>query len=112
MLDVPPEHLRLIQRLLAAYLPDREVRAFGSRVTGHAKPHSDLDLVVMGDERIPDRVRAELAADFEESDLPFRVDLLAWRDAPPGLRERIAREAELVQAPARHHHTESSTTPQ
>lgn len=102
MLDLAPEHLRLVQRLLAERVPAREVRAFGSRVRGRAKPTADLDLVVMGEEPIPDPVQAELRADFEESDLPFRVDLLAWQDAPAGLREIIAREGVEVQtAPAR-----------
>lgn len=102
MLDLAPEHLRLVQRLLAERLPGRAVRAFGSRVRGQAKTHSDLDLAVMGEEPIPDLVQAELRADFEESDLPFRVGLLAWQDAPAGLREIIAREGVEVQtAPAR-----------
>jgi type I restriction enzyme S subunit len=102
MLDLEPEHLELIQRLLAVRLPAREVRAFGSRVRGRAKPTADLDLAVMGAEPIPDLVQAELRADFEESDLPFRVDLLAWQDAPAGLREVIAREGVAVQtAPAK-----------
>lgn len=101
MLDLAPEHLRLIQRMLAERLPGREVRAFGSRVRGRAKPASDLDLVVMGEERIPDLVQAELRADFEESDLPFCVDVLAWRDAPPGLREIIVREGVEIQTAGR-----------
>lgn len=101
MLDLAPEHLRLVQRLLAERLPAREVRAFGSRVRGRAKPASDLDLVVMGEERIPDLVQAELRADFDESDLPFRVDVLAWRDAPPGLREIIVREGVEIQTVGR-----------
>lgn len=99
MLDLAPEHLRLIQRMLAARVPGREVRAFGSRVRGRAKPTADLDLVVMGEERIPDLVQAELRADFEESDLPFRVDVLSWRETPPGLREVISMEGIAIQTP-------------
>lgn len=106
MLDVAPEHLRLVQRTLAERVPAREVRAFGSRVRGRAKPASDLDLVVMGDEHIPDLIQAELRADFDDSDLPFRVDILAWGDAPPGLREVIAREAVVVQGPRSSHAAE------
>ncbi|WP_447974752.1 nucleotidyltransferase family protein [Nitrospira sp. Kam-Ns4a] len=98
MLDLAPEHLALIQRLLAARLPGRAVVAFGSRVRGCAKPRADLDLAVMGEERIPDLIQAELLADFEESDLPFRVDLVAWRDAPPSLRAVIEREGLEIQA--------------
>lgn len=59
-----------------------EIRAFGSRSTNRAKPYSDLDLVIMGNHALSDLTLAELALDFEESDLPFRVDLLLWTQAP------------------------------
>jgi type I restriction enzyme S subunit len=96
MLDLTAEQLRQVRMILAAHLPGREVRAFGSRARGNAKPHSDLDLALMGDDPLSDLTRTELLADFEESDLPFRVDLLAWRDAPPSLRAAIAREGFTV----------------
>ena len=32
--------------------PSRGARAFGSRVTGTAKPYSDLDLAIVGPERL------------------------------------------------------------
>lgn len=91
MLDLNEQELSIVRSILRAHLPGREVRAFGSRVTGQAKPHSDLDLVIMGDEPLPDAVYAELVHAFEESDLPFRVDLLVWRDAPASLRQTIER---------------------
>jgi len=67
------------------------VRVFGSRASGRAKPYSDLDLVIIG-EPVDDATRATLALAFEESDLPFRVDLIYWPDAPEGLRQTIERE--------------------
>lgn len=92
MFDLTEAQLRTVRALLARRLPEREVRVFGSRATGRAKPHSDLDLVVMGDAPVDDRVRAELMADFDDSDLPFRVDLLVWGEAPPALRQTITRD--------------------
>jgi predicted nucleotidyltransferase len=67
---------------LARHLPNRQVRAFGSRATGRAWCYSDLDLLVMGSVPIPDLTLASLRADFEDSDLPFRVDVLEERDLP------------------------------
>ncbi len=93
MLDLNEHELAIVRGILRAHLPGREVRAFGSRITGQVKPHSDLDLVVMGDEPLPDAIHAELVHDFEESDLPFRVDLLIWRDAPASLRQVIERDS-------------------
>ncbi|MCS6787459.1 MAG: nucleotidyltransferase domain-containing protein [Thiobacillaceae bacterium] len=97
MLDLSPEQLALIRAILAARLPQREVRAFGSRVDGRAKPHSDLDLVVMGEEPVADSVLAELNADLDDSDLPFRVDVVLWREAPSSLREAIAQRSTPIQ---------------
>jgi len=76
MLDLTAQQLSLARGLLARHLPDREVRAFGSRVSGRAWRYSDPDLAVMGGEPLPDLVLATLRADFEDSELPFRVDLL------------------------------------
>lgn len=82
MLNLTPTQLAIVRGLLARHVPDREVRAFGSRVTGRARRWSDLDLVVMGPEALPDLALAHLRADLEDSDLPFRVDLLEARDLP------------------------------
>jgi predicted nucleotidyltransferase len=97
MLDLTPQQLALVRAIVAARLPQREVRAFGSRVTGCAKLHSDLDLVIMGDEPVADPVLAELHADFDDSDLPFRVDVLNWSDAPTSLREAISHASIPIQ---------------
>ncbi|MDF1684417.1 MAG: nucleotidyltransferase domain-containing protein [Legionellaceae bacterium] len=50
--------------------------AFGSRVKGTHKPYSDLDLCYQA--YIPDAVIAEIEDQFEQSDLPFKVDLVSW----------------------------------
>ncbi len=90
MLDLSGSELACLRSLLARRLPGREVRAFGSRVTGRAKPHSDLDLVVMAP--ITDLERFELNADLEDSDLPFRVDVVVWEELPESMRATITRD--------------------
>jgi predicted nucleotidyltransferase len=81
---------------LARHVPHREVRTFGSRVSGRAWRFSDLDLVVMGEEPVPDLVLAHLRADLEDSDLPFRVDLLQLRDLPVAWVDRFRRQSERI----------------
>ncbi len=78
MIDVAPEHLEMVLALLSNYLPECEVRVFGSRFSGTAKPYSDLDLAVVGQNRLDWRILAELKEAFQESELPFRIDLLDW----------------------------------
>ncbi|OAZ59200.1 Type I site-specific deoxyribonuclease [Acetobacter pasteurianus] len=77
-IDITPEERAIVLRILNEIVPDREVRAFGSRVTGKAKPFSDLDLAIMGDEPLPLETRARLEEAFSESDLPWKVDVLDW----------------------------------
>lgn len=93
MLDLPAVHRALVQEIVQRQLPGREVRAFGSRVTGNAKPYSDLDLVIMGADRLDDRQRADLHEAFDQSDLPCRIDILEWVDAPESLRAHIRQHA-------------------
>jgi len=72
MLELEPRHLAMVRRILEAHVPDCEVRAFGSRVQGPAKPHSDLDLTVMTTSPLPIGVKVRLEHAFAESDLPFK----------------------------------------
>ena len=75
-IDMTPQERAIVLRILNEIVPDREVRAFGSRVTGTAKPFSDLDLAIMGDEPLSLETRARLEEAFSESELPWKVDIL------------------------------------
>lgn len=99
-LAVHPGELAIILDILARHIPDREIWAFGSRVTGNAKPYSDLDLAVMGDTPLPLATAAALAEAFSESVLPFKVDVVDWATASERFREIIARDKVVVRAVA------------
>lgn len=88
-IDITPEERAIVLRILNEIVPDREVRAFGSRVTGKAKPFSDLDLAIMGDEPLPLKTRARLEEAFSESDLPWKVDVLDWSLTEKGFQKAI-----------------------
>lgn len=88
-LQLTPDQYKQVSALLRQYLPDDvEVWAYGSRTKGTAQPWSDLDLVVMGDNRLRIALE-ELREAFEESDLPFRVDLFLWDDLPENVQKII-----------------------
>ncbi len=76
MLDLAPKHLELLLTILRERIPNVRVYAYGSRVTGQARPFSDLDLALEGDAPIPSDRLALLREDLTESDLPMRVDLV------------------------------------
>jgi len=99
MIDLPPQDLTTIKRILAKHVPDCEVRAFGSRVTWTAKPHSDLDLVVVGKEKLSRSLLSLLKGSFEDSALPVTVDLLDWHRISPEFQKNITKQYETIQQP-------------
>lgn len=100
MLDLQQSQLDRVRAILHCHVPECEVRAFGSRVKGKAKPYSDLDLVLVGGSEVPSKQLAELTEAFQASDLPIRVDVLDWQRISPEFRRLIAENYVVVQTAA------------
>ena len=85
-LNLAPHHLAQLQTLLAKHVPNAEVWAYGSRVTGGAHEGSDLDLVL----RHPDDVKQDvegwidLKEALQESQIPILVEVHMWSRLPAG----------------------------
>ena len=92
-IDITAEQRKTVLALLARHLPNTMAWVYGSRVKWTARPESDLDLVVFARPEQSGRV-SDLREAFEESNLPFRVDLFVWDDVPEQFRKQI--EAEHV----------------
>ena len=97
MIDLNQKHLKTIQYILAEYIPNYEVRAYGSRVKWTAEDYSDLDLVVVGSKPLSLRQRGRLTEVFEESNLPIRVDVLDWHSISEEFRQEILKEYVVIQ---------------
>lgn len=95
-IDIRPEELATVLAILDRHVPGRQVRAFGSRVTGNAKAFSDLDLAVMGAEPLSASLIADLRDAFRESDLPFKVDVVDWAETEEYFRRIIERKSVLI----------------
>lgn len=101
-LHLEPRHEVVVREILFRVAPDCEVWAFGSRAHSRGlKPFSDLDLVVMSAGEGVNRRCAELRRAFEDSSLPFRVDVVEWMSLDEAFRDIVRREGVLVQAPQR-----------
>jgi predicted nucleotidyltransferase len=100
MIDLSTADLAAIQRILAQHVPGCTVRAFGSRVRGHARPYSDLDLVVIGPQPLDWRQIEALKDAFAESDLPVLVDVVDWHALSEGFRTLIAQTSVVLQEPS------------
>lgn len=95
-IDLSPAQLDQIKELLKCYLPNTEVWAYGSRVKFTAKTYSDLDMVAFSS---PKQTAAifNLKEAFEESNLPFRVDLFVWDEVPEQFHTNIRSERVVLQ---------------
>lgn len=98
-LDLQPEYLGIVRDILRIHVPDRKVLAFGSRAAWSAKKYSDLDLAILGDEPLSLDVTSALSEEFEESDLPFKVDLVDWTLIDKAFRNIIHANFVTVQEP-------------
>jgi len=104
-LSLQPRHLEELRRLIAVHLPQEEVWAYGSRVTGTAHDTSDLDLVV----RHPADLKAKQTSAFwdlkeaiSESNLPLLIELFDWARLPPAFWNNITEQHVVLYSPEMH----------
>jgi len=98
-IDITPSQMKTLRALLRRHLPGVAAWAYGSRVKGTSRPASDLDLVVFASKDQQPAV-SELREAFEESNLPFRVDLFVWNEVPDKFRKTIEKEHVVVREEA------------
>ena len=92
-IDITAAQRKIILALLRKHLPNTTAWVYGSRATWNARPQSDLDMVVFTTQT-QERGVSDLRDAFEESALPFRVDLFVWDTVPESFHKQI--EAEHV----------------
>ncbi len=89
-----------LEKIVRNHATDQPYRVviFGSRATGKAKKYSDVDLALIGERPVPNRVIAYLSEAFEESSLPYTVDIIDFAKAGPTLREQIKQQGLEIMA--------------
>ena len=96
-IDITAAQKKIVLDLLKKHIPNIEVWAYGSRVTGTTKPCSDLDIVALTADGHRENI-SNLKEAFEESDLPFRVDLFVWDQVPENFHKIIKKKYVVLQA--------------
>ena len=97
---VSDKEWRIVQDILASIVPHREVWAFGSRAQFTAKPYSDLDLAVIGQQPVSLANMADLSDAFSNSDLPYKVDVVDWATTTEPLKKIVEIHPLVVRTPA------------
>jgi type I restriction enzyme S subunit len=95
-IDLTVKQRKIILSLLNSYLPSTKVWAFGSRVKFTSKPESDLDLTAF----ITPEQKTNLSSlkeAFDDSDLPFRVDVHDWYSIPDKFKKNIEKQYVVLQ---------------
>ena len=97
-LDLPQRYRSILEALLREHVPDADVWAYGSRITGESHEGSDLDLVVRGPglEPLGDGFFSLLEA-IEESNIPILVQAHDWARLPESFHGEIRRDYVVVQ---------------
>ena len=90
-IDITAEQRKMVLALLEKHLPNTTAWVYGSRAKWTARPQSDLDMVVFATPEQSSQV-FNLREAFEESNLPFRVDLFVWDDVPERFRKHIKQD--------------------
>lgn len=97
-IDIKPEHYKIVQSILKKHLPeDTKVFVFGSRAKNCARVFSDLDLLLHANTPLSMQILANLAFDFEESDLPYKVDLVDWMRITEAFRNNISSQCIAIE---------------
>jgi predicted nucleotidyltransferase len=99
MFKLPKLWLEELHHLFTAYVPNFEVWAYGSRVTGNCHEASDLDLVLIHPET-PESSYCEnlieLKEALQESNLPISVDVMDWARIPAEFHAQINRNKRQI----------------
>ena len=90
-IDITAKQRKTVLALLERHLPNTAAWVYGSRAKWTSRPQSDLDIVVFATPEQAGRV-SDLREAFEESNLPFRVDLFVWDAVPEQFRKQIKRD--------------------
>jgi type I restriction enzyme S subunit len=97
LVDLRPDHLALVHEILRRFVPKAEVSVFGSRAKWLARETSDLDLCIREAEPLGFKRMGLLMEAFEESNLPYKVDVVDWATTSEGFRKIIERDKVVVQ---------------
>ena len=90
-IDITAKQRKTVLALLERHLPNTAAWVYGSRAKWTSRPQSDLDMVVFATPEQASRV-SDLREAFEESNLPFGVDLFVWDTVPEQFRKQIKRD--------------------
>jgi len=91
MLQLEEKHLNTVRQIVEQHVDARvwQPIIFGSRASGNASKYSDIDIGFLGPRPMSQQVLYRVMDDLEESDLPYKVDVVDFFEVEEDFR-RIA----------------------
>jgi predicted nucleotidyltransferase len=93
------KHLKIIKDAFRRFKLENQnlkVWIFGSRSTGTHKPFSDIDLLIEAAPAMTSSQQSEISSALEESNLPFKVDIVLLENLYPPYAPKIQTEKKLL----------------
>lgn len=92
-INIRQKDYKIVQDILNEYLPPKaEVYLFGSRVKGTARRGSDLDIAIEAGRQLTFKELTDLDIAFNESDLPYKVDILDYNACKEPFKSLIRKD--------------------
>lgn len=83
MIKLSEKELTIVTQILKKHIPNHNFFIFGSRAKGNVHEYSDLDIAIEGNGKLDLLTLANLRDEFQDSNLPFRVDLVDLNNISP-----------------------------
>jgi predicted nucleotidyltransferase len=96
MIDAKEQDIILIAKTIRKHIPDCEIRVFGSRIKGTARPYSDIDIAIVAENLISPLTLERIKEEFAQSDIPCRVDILDFKAISDSFRKVIEDGYEVI----------------
>ena len=91
MISVKENELNIILNIIKSHVPTVTGLAFGSRISNHHKPYSDLDIAIKTHDykSLNFRQLGDIKEAFMTSDLNYRVDVIDYYNTTQQFRKII-----------------------
>lgn len=95
MIDLDIKYLNLIKDIVKKNI-DCEIRVFGSRVKSMNAKFSDLDIALVSDSVIDEKILYKIREEISLSDIPIIVDIIDWNTTQEFFQKIILENYEVL----------------
>ena len=96
MIAISSEEFEIIIKILNAHIKKGKVYAFGSRYKNNNRKFSDFDIAIDTGEKLSFEFLNILKDAFEESDLPYRVDIIDYNNISDKFKKIVDGGKEII----------------